>query len=77
MSDRNGIVKTVNTGYYLVAFIGIVGQRDRLKQWVKLPGNDEEKEDTVAFLEASGAGMPRFQLPPELRQPPLHHIFLL
>jgi hypothetical protein len=54
------MAKTVNIGYYFVVSIDIVGQRDRLKQWVKLPGNDEEKEDTVAFLEASGAGTHRF-----------------
>lgn len=32
--------KTVNVGYYFVAFIDIVGQRDKLKNWTSLPKNE-------------------------------------
>jgi hypothetical protein len=42
--------KKVNVGYYFLAFIDIVGQRNKLKQWVKLPGNDDEREDIVRIL---------------------------
>jgi len=44
------MAKTVNIGYYFVAFIDIVGQRDRLKQWVKLPSSDDEKENVARIL---------------------------
>jgi hypothetical protein len=44
------MANTVNTGYYFVAFIDIVGQRDRLKQWVKLPRNDVEKANVARIL---------------------------
>lgn len=44
------MAKTVNIGYYFVAFIDIVGQRDRLKQWVKLPSNDVEKKNVARIL---------------------------
>ena len=50
MWDRNGMAKMVNIGYYFVAFIDIVGQRDRLKQLVKLPNNDVEKENVARIL---------------------------
>lgn len=42
--------KTINVGYYFVAFIDIVGQRDRLKQWVKLPSNEGENENVARIL---------------------------
>jgi len=45
------MAKTVNTGYYFVAFIDIVGQRDRLKRWVKLPRNDDERENVARILQ--------------------------
>ena len=44
------MVKTINVGYYFVAFIDIVGQRDRLKQWVKLPSNEGENENVAQIL---------------------------
>ncbi len=44
------MAKTVNIGYYFVAFIDIVGQRERLKQWVNLPSNDDEKENVARIL---------------------------
>ena len=50
MLDRSGMAKTIDVGYYFVAFIDIVGQRDRLKQWIKLPGNDDERENVVRIL---------------------------
>jgi hypothetical protein len=50
MWNRNGMAKTVNIGYYFVALIDIVGQRDRLKQLVKLPNNDVEKENVARIL---------------------------
>ena len=44
------MAKTIDVGYYFVAFIDIVGQRDRLKQWVKLPSNEGEKENVARIL---------------------------
>ena len=44
------MAKTISVGYYFVAFIDIVGQRDRLKQWVKLPSNDDENENVARIL---------------------------
>ena len=44
------MVKTINVGYYFVAFIDIVGQRDRLKQWVKLPSNEDENKNVAHIL---------------------------
>ena len=44
------MARTVNIGYYFVAFIDIVGQRDRLKHWVKLPSNEDEKENLTRIL---------------------------
>ena len=38
-------------GYYFVALIDVVGQRDRLKHWVRLPGNDVEMEDVARILQ--------------------------
>ena len=42
--------KTIDIGYYFVAFIDIVGQRDRLKQWVNLPSNDVDKKNVSRIL---------------------------
>ena len=42
--------KTINLGYYFVALIDIVGQRDKLKQLVTLPRNDSEKQRTAEIL---------------------------
>jgi len=50
MLNKNGMAKTINAGYYFVAFIDIVGQRDRLKQWVKLPSNEVENENVAGIL---------------------------
>ena len=50
MLDRSGVANTVNIGYYFVAFIDVVGQRDRLRQWVKLPSNDVDKENVARIL---------------------------
>ena len=50
MLDRNGMAKTINIGYYFVAFIDIVGQRDKLKQLVSLPSNAAENEDVARIL---------------------------
>lgn len=44
------MAKIVRVGSYFVAFIDIVGQRDRLKQWVKLPSNREENENVARIL---------------------------
>jgi len=44
------MAKIINVGYYFVAFIDIVGQRDRLKQWTKLPSNEDEKENVKRIL---------------------------
>ena len=44
------MAKTIGVGYYFVAFIDIVGQRDRLKQWVNLPSNDDENENVARIL---------------------------
>ena len=44
------MAKTINVGYYFVAFIDIVGQRDRLKHWTKLPSNDDERENVKRIL---------------------------
>jgi len=42
--------KTIYIGYYFVAFIDIVGQRDKLKQLEKLPRNDVEKQRVAHIL---------------------------
>jgi len=42
--------KTIAVGYYFVALIDIVGQRHRLKQWVRLPTNAAERENLVRIL---------------------------
>lgn len=44
------MAKTIKVGYYFMAFIDIVGQRDRLKRWIKLPSNDDEKENVLRIL---------------------------
>lgn len=44
------MAKTVNLGYYFVAFIDIVGQRDKLKKLVSLPSNDVEKQEMARIL---------------------------
>jgi len=45
------MAKTVNIGYYFVAFIDIVGQRDKLNQLVSLPSSDVEKQDIAPILQ--------------------------
>ncbi|MBU2009702.1 MAG: hypothetical protein KJ624_07710 [Chloroflexi bacterium] len=42
-------------GYYFVAFIDIVGQRDRLKQLVSLPKNDAERKAVAGILSETSA----------------------
>ena len=42
--------KTINIGYYFVAFLDIVGQRDKLNQLISLPKNDAEKQRIVEVL---------------------------
>lgn len=49
-AGQNGIAKTINIGYYFVAFIDIVGQRDKLKQLVSLPSNAAENQDVARIL---------------------------
>jgi len=49
-AGQNKMAKTINTGYYFVAFIDIVGQRDKLKQWVSLPSNAAENQDVARIL---------------------------
>ena len=44
------MAKTISTGYYFVAFIDIVGQRDKLKQWISLPSNKAENQDVARIL---------------------------
>ncbi len=44
------MAKTVNIGYYFVAFIDIVGQRDKLNQLVSLPSTDAEKQNMARIL---------------------------
>lgn len=44
------MTKTISTGYYFVAFIDIVGQRDKLKQWISLPSNKTENQDVARIL---------------------------
>ena len=44
------MAKTINIGYYFVAFIDIVGQRDKLKQLVSLPSNDAENQAVARIL---------------------------
>ena len=44
------MVKTIDIGYYFVAFIDMVGQRDRLKQWTKLTSNNDEREGVKRIL---------------------------
>jgi hypothetical protein len=44
------MAKTINIGYYFVAFIDIVAQRDRLKPWTKLPSKDDERENVKRIL---------------------------
>ncbi len=44
------MAKTINIGYYFVAFIDIVGQRDKLKQLVSLPSNAAENQDVARIL---------------------------
>jgi len=42
--------KTIYIGYYFVALIDIVGQRDKLKQLEKLPRNDVENQRVAHIL---------------------------
>ena len=44
------MAKTVNIGYYFVAFIDIVGQGDKLKRLVSMPSNDAEKQNIARIL---------------------------
>ncbi len=44
------MAKTINIGYYFVALIDIVGQRDKLKQWGSLPSSEVKKQDTARIL---------------------------
>jgi len=50
MLDGNGVAKMANIGYYFIAFIDIVGQRDKLKQLVSLPSSNVEKQDIERIL---------------------------
>ncbi|MFC1967126.1 hypothetical protein ACFLV2_00560 [Chloroflexota bacterium] len=43
-------METINIGYYFVAFIDVVGQRDKLKQLVSLPKNESEKRKMGEIL---------------------------
>ncbi len=44
------MTETIDIGYYFVAFIDVVGQRDKLKQLLSLPRNDAEKKHIVSVL---------------------------
>lgn len=44
------MARKIHIGYYFVAFIDIVGQRDKLKQLVSLPSNDAENQDFARIL---------------------------
>jgi hypothetical protein len=44
------MAKTINIGNYFVAYIDIVGQREKLKQLVSLPSNDIEKQNLAKIL---------------------------
>jgi len=44
------MAKTINIGYYFVAFIDIVDQRDKLKQLVSLPSSAAENQDIARIL---------------------------
>lgn len=50
MSHEIGISKIIPVGYYFVAFIDVVGQRDKLKQWTGLPKNSSENENIARTL---------------------------
>jgi len=50
MLDGNEVAKMANIGYYFIAFIDIVGQRDKLKQLVSLPSSNVEKQDIECIL---------------------------
>ncbi len=49
-APRDESPKTIYIGYYFLAFIDIVGQRDKLKQLTALPITDVEKERTEQIL---------------------------
>jgi hypothetical protein len=44
------MVKTIHISNYFVAFIDIVGQRDKLKQLISLPSNAAENRDVAHIL---------------------------
>ncbi len=44
------MAKTIYVGYYFVAFIDIVGQRDKLKQFVSLPRSVAENQNVARIL---------------------------
>jgi len=46
-------VKSIYVGYYFVAFIDIVGQREKLKAWTSLPKNVAEVQQLKSDLEAT------------------------
>ncbi len=42
--------KTINIGYYFVAFLDILGQRDKLNQLISLPQTEEEKQHIAEVI---------------------------
>ncbi len=44
------MAETINVGYYFMAFIDIVGQRDKLKGWTSLPKNEAQRKQLAADL---------------------------